>query len=118
MASREGNEAVVRVRDTGIGMTPELIGRVFDKFVQGDERPKVSAGGLGIGLFSMRDDLARALGVEQHRERAEKGDAESQQPQRYAGGDRSEGPRAARRRQIPAAMAVQHLGAKQDRRHR
>lgn len=50
VASREGNEAVVRVRDTGIGMTPELIGRVFDKFVQGDERPKVSAGGLGIGL--------------------------------------------------------------------
>ena len=46
--ARDGGEAVIRVRDNGRGMTPELIGRVFDIFVQGEGGEESS--GLGIGL--------------------------------------------------------------------
>lgn len=49
-AAREGEELVVAVRDNGVGMTPELLARVFDLFVQGAQGPERSAGGLGIGL--------------------------------------------------------------------
>jgi PAS domain S-box-containing protein len=48
--AREGASAVVRVKDTGIGMSPELIPRVFDLFVQGERSLDRSEGGLGIGL--------------------------------------------------------------------
>lgn len=41
---------VVAVRDTGIGIEPEQIGRVFDAFVQGDESFQQRHGGLGLGL--------------------------------------------------------------------
>jgi len=49
-ARREGHDAVLRVRDDGVGMSPELIPRVFDIFVQGDRSLDRSEGGLGIGL--------------------------------------------------------------------
>ena len=49
-AAREGNEVVVRVRDTGVGIAPESLGRVFDLFAQVDRGTDRSAGGLGIGL--------------------------------------------------------------------
>ena len=48
--AREGESAVVRVKDTGIGMSPELIPTVFDLFVQGERSLDRSEGGLGIGL--------------------------------------------------------------------
>jgi signal transduction histidine kinase/ActR/RegA family two-component response regulator len=44
------NEAVVKVRDTGVGIPPEMIARVFDMFVQVDESKHYGNGGLGIGL--------------------------------------------------------------------
>src|SRR5262249_2851294 len=40
--------------DTGIGMSPELLPRIFDLFVQGEQTPERSAGGLGIGLTLVR----------------------------------------------------------------
>jgi signal transduction histidine kinase len=43
-------EAVLVVRDDGIGMPPELAARAFDLFVQGDRPLDRAAGGLGIGL--------------------------------------------------------------------
>jgi signal transduction histidine kinase len=46
-------EAVVRVRDDGVGIAPETLPRVFDLFVQAEDG---SQGGLGIGLH-----LAQAL---------------------------------------------------------
>jgi len=45
---RDRNAAVLRVRDTGIGMSAELVSRVFDVFVQGEGAGKQA--GLGIGL--------------------------------------------------------------------
>jgi PAS domain S-box-containing protein len=49
-AAQDGNEIVVKVRDSGIGMTLELLGRAFDLFVQGDRSAARTEGGLGIGL--------------------------------------------------------------------
>ena len=52
--AREGNQAVLRVRDTGMGIRPELLPRVFDLFVQADRSLERSSGGLGIGLTLVR----------------------------------------------------------------
>jgi PAS domain S-box-containing protein len=48
--AREARSAVVRVKDSGIGMTAELIPKVFDLFVQGERALDRAEGGLGIGL--------------------------------------------------------------------
>jgi PAS domain S-box-containing protein len=53
-AEREGDEAVVRVRDTGIGIAPEMLPRIFDLFVQADRSLARSQGGMGIGLTLVR----------------------------------------------------------------
>ena len=55
-ARRDGADVVVRVTDSGIGIPAELLGRMFDLFVQGP----AERGGLGIGL-----SLAKRL-VEMH----------------------------------------------------
>jgi len=47
----EGAEAVIRVRDTGEGISEELLPHVFELFVQGDGQRARAQGGLGIGLF-------------------------------------------------------------------
>jgi PAS domain S-box-containing protein len=49
-AMRENNRAVIRVRDTGSGIEPTLLPRVFDLFVQGDTSLARAKSGLGIGL--------------------------------------------------------------------
>lgn len=51
---REGGEGVLRVHDTGIGMTAEMLPRVFDLFSQADLSLDRSQGGLGIGLTLVR----------------------------------------------------------------
>jgi PAS domain S-box-containing protein len=53
-AQRLGNEVVLRVRDTGIGMTPEMLTQAFDLFAQADRSLDRSQGGLGIGLTLVR----------------------------------------------------------------
>jgi CheY-like chemotaxis protein len=45
---------VIRVRDEGIGIAPEMLPRVFDMFVQADTSLERSASGLGIGLTLVR----------------------------------------------------------------
>jgi signal transduction histidine kinase/DNA-binding response OmpR family regulator len=45
-----GGTAVLRVRDTGLGIAPELLPRVFDLFTQADRSLDRSRGGLGLGL--------------------------------------------------------------------
>jgi PAS domain S-box-containing protein len=48
--AREGNDAVLRVRDTGKGIDPGLLPRVFDHFVQEPQAIDRAQGGLGLGL--------------------------------------------------------------------
>ena len=47
---QERGEVVVRVWDTGVGIAPELLPRIFDLFTQADRTLDRSQGGLGIGL--------------------------------------------------------------------
>ncbi len=49
-ASREGDDAVIRVADNGIGMAADMLPRVFDLFAQADHSLDRADGGLGIGL--------------------------------------------------------------------
>jgi len=51
---RAGSDALLSVRDTGVGMPPELAGRAFELFVQGDAALDRGQGGLGIGLTLVR----------------------------------------------------------------
>jgi PAS domain S-box-containing protein len=53
-AGVEDAGAVLRVSDTGAGMSPELLPRIFDLFVQADQAPDRAVGGLGIGLTLVR----------------------------------------------------------------
>ena len=51
---RQARELVLRVRDTGFGMAPDLLPRIFDLFTQGERGLDRSQGGLGIGLTMVR----------------------------------------------------------------
>jgi PAS domain S-box-containing protein len=53
-AQQEDRDLVLRVRDTGIGIRPEMLPRIFDLFVQAERRLDRSQGGLGIGLTLVR----------------------------------------------------------------
>ena len=46
----DGPDAVLTVRDTGIGMNASVLPTIFDLFAQGDHKPTRSEGGLGLGL--------------------------------------------------------------------
>jgi CheY-like chemotaxis protein len=59
-ALQEGDQVVLRVRDTGLGIAPDLLPRIFDLFAQAERSADRSQGGLGIGLT-----LAKRL-VEMH----------------------------------------------------
>jgi PAS domain S-box-containing protein len=50
----QGEEAVLRVEDNGIGISADLLPRVFDLFAQGEVGLDRSRGGLGIGLTLVR----------------------------------------------------------------
>lgn len=50
----EGGEFVCRVRDNGVGISAELLPRIFELFAQADRSLARSAGGLGIGLTLVR----------------------------------------------------------------
>jgi PAS domain S-box-containing protein len=53
-AAREGSWVVVRVRDTGVGVSPELQESVFELFAQTERSLDRREGGLGIGLTVLR----------------------------------------------------------------
>ena len=47
---QEGDECVLRLRDTGVGIAPAVLPRIFDLFTQAERSLDRSQGGLGIGL--------------------------------------------------------------------
>jgi PAS domain S-box-containing protein len=51
---RVGQAVELRVRDNGAGIAPEMLDRVFDQFVQGDQTLDRASGGLGLGLAIVR----------------------------------------------------------------
>jgi PAS domain S-box-containing protein len=55
---QEGSDAVVRVKDNGIGIPPHMIDQVFDLFAQGERTLARTEGGLGIGLTLARRIVA------------------------------------------------------------
>ncbi|HET9025438.1 MAG TPA: ATP-binding protein, partial [Burkholderiaceae bacterium] len=61
----EEGQARLTVHDQGVGIAQELLDRIFDMFVQGDESLERSSGGLGLGLTLVRE-LARLHGGTVH----------------------------------------------------
>jgi signal transduction histidine kinase len=55
---REGDDAVVRVRDSGIGLDERSLATIFDMFVQVDHSLTRSQAGLGVGLTLARRLIA------------------------------------------------------------
>jgi PAS domain S-box-containing protein len=60
---RDMGDAVLRVRDTGIGIQPELLDTVFEPFVQTDQTVDRAQGGMGIGLTLVRRLVEMHAGV-------------------------------------------------------
>ena len=53
-ARRDGQQVVINVADTGIGIAPELIPKIFELFTQVHSKSERAQGGLGIGLALVR----------------------------------------------------------------
>jgi PAS domain S-box-containing protein len=99
-ARREGAEVVVVVKDSGIGMDPELLQSAFELFKQGQQALNRPEGGLGVGLTLVQrlvrlhsgSVAARSGGTDQGSEfivRLPAADAAAQTPPAKAGAVRS-----------------------------
>lgn len=53
-ASEEGDEIVCRIQDTGIGIFPPVLPKLFELFTQADEGEPMRSGGIGVGLALVR----------------------------------------------------------------
>jgi len=63
VASREEDMVAFRVTDTGVGLTPEQLAHIFERFYRVDKSRSRAFGGSGIGLTIARS-LAQAMGGE------------------------------------------------------
>jgi PAS domain S-box-containing protein len=60
-ASNGSDRLIIEVSDTGVGIEPEILPRIFGAFEQGESSPRRRSAGLGLGLAISRS-LARAHG--------------------------------------------------------
>ncbi len=60
-AALQGNQLVIKVRDTGEGMAPEVLSRIFDRLYRADASRQESGGESGLGLAIARS-IAEAHG--------------------------------------------------------
>ena len=58
---RRGEDVIIRVSDSGVGIAPDQIAGIFDRFVQADSSTTRKYGGSGLGLAITRD-LCAAMG--------------------------------------------------------
>ncbi len=61
VVGREGDMVAFRVTDTGVGLTPEQLAHIFERFYRVDKSRSRALGGSGIGL-TIAQSLARAMG--------------------------------------------------------
>ena len=54
-ASQQGTDVLFRVEDTGMGIAPEVLPRIFDLFTQESQAADLVPGGLGIGLTIVKE---------------------------------------------------------------
>jgi signal transduction histidine kinase len=59
VALESGEQACITVRDTGPGIDPAFLPRIFGRFTQADSSPTRAAGGLGVGLSLVRELVER-----------------------------------------------------------
>lgn len=51
---RQGSDVAIKVKDTGVGIAPEMLPKIFDMFAQAGRPPDPTQSGLGIGLSLVR----------------------------------------------------------------
>lgn len=60
---RQEDNAVLTVRDTGVGIPSDAIGKIFDRFFRVDKARSRQSGGSGLGLAIVRDMVLRNRGT-------------------------------------------------------